>query len=244
MVSTRQIPWRRILIEGAVIVVSILLAFSIDAWWNNRIEQQREHEQLVSMRAEFKASLSGLDTVFNSIQGHAKNVESLIALLKAAGDEPVLVPGPLLGSAITWRTSDVSTSTLDALMASGDLNLLSNLELRANLAGFPAFLLDVTEDEIIAQKFAESEMSVFLAREGLAEIAYANRAGVPGPEGVQGLTAPSEISVLSSPELIGYLTTRRVHFFYSEAGLPTVRSYLQMLIEQIDNELTPRELNH
>ena len=58
MANIRQIPWRRILIDGAVIVVSILLAFSIDAWWNNRIEQQREREQLVSMRAEFQASLS------------------------------------------------------------------------------------------------------------------------------------------------------------------------------------------
>jgi len=243
MANIRQIPWRRILLEGAVIVVSILLAFSIDAWWNNRIEQQREREQLVSMRAEFQASLSGLDGILTSVQGHAENVESFIALLKAAGDKPVLVPGPLLGSAITWRTSDVSTSTLDALMASGDLNLLRNVELRANLAGLPAILLDVTEDEIVAQTFAESEMSVFLAREGLAEIAYANRSGVPGPEGLQTLDAPAEISVLPSAELIGMLTARRVHFWYSENGLPTVRLYLQNLIEQIDSELAPRELN-
>ena len=129
-------------------------------------------------------------------------------------------------------------------MASGDLNLLSNVELRAHLAGLPAVLLDVTEDEIVARSFAEFEMSVFLAREGLAEIAYANRSGVRGPKGLQDLTAPSEISVLPSPELIGFLTARRIHFWYSEVGLPVVRSYLEMLIEQIDNELTPRELNH
>ena len=243
MANNRQIPWRRILLEGAVIVVSILLAFSIDTWWSNRIEQQREREQLVSMLAEFKADLSGLDEVLTSVQGHAKNVESLIALLKAAGDEPVLVPGPLLGSAITWRTSDVSTSTLDALMASGDLNLLRNVELRANLAGLPAFLLDITEDEIIAQNFAEYEMSVFFAHEGLAEIAYANRQRIQGPEGIQSLSVPGEISVLSSPELIGFLTVRRVHFWYSEEGLPEVRSYLQVLLEQIENELMPGELN-
>lgn len=243
MEKNRQILWRRVLLEGAVIVVSILLAFSIDAWWSNRIEQQREREQLVSMLTEFEASLSGLDEVLTSIQGHASDVESLIALLKAAGDEPVMVPGPLLGSAITWRTSDVSTSTLDALMASGDLNLLRNVELRANLAGLPAFLLDVTEDEIIAQNFAETEMSIFLARQGLAEIAYLNRAGVSGAEGMQGLSVPGEISVLPSPELIGFLTARRVHFSYSEIGLPTVRSYLQMLIEQIENELAQRDSN-
>jgi hypothetical protein len=82
-----------------------------------------------------------------------------------------------------------------------------------------------------------------LAREGLAEIAYANREGVPGREDNYGLSAPSEIGVLSSPELIGFLTARRVHFWYSEEGLPQVRSYLEMLIEQIDHELAPRKLN-
>jgi hypothetical protein len=62
------------------------------------------------------------------------------------------------------------------------------------------------------------------------------------PEGIQSLTAPAEISVRSSSELIGMLTARRVHFWYSEAGLPTVRSYLMMLIEQIDAELTASKL--
>lgn len=235
MTGNRQVSWRPVLLEGVVIVASILLAFAIDAWWDNRIDQQREREHLESMRTEFQASLSGLDEVLTSVQGHAKNIETFIELLKTSGDKPVVVPGSLLGSAITWRTSDVSTSTLSALMASGDLNLLRNVELRENLAGLPAFLSDVTEDEIIAQRFAESEMSVFLAREGLAEIAYANRSGVP--EGIQSLDAPDAISVRSSPELIGLLTARRVHFWYSEAGLPDVRSYLEMLIEQIDEEL-------
>lgn len=243
MANTRQEQRKRILVEGVVILVSILLAFSIDAWWDARVEQQREREQLVSMLAEFKADLTGVDSVLAAIQGHAKNVESLIALLKSAGDEPVKVPGPLLGSAITWRTSDISMSTLNALMASGDLNLLRNTELRASLAGFPAFLSDVTEDEIVAQTFAESQFSEFLAREGLAEIAYAYRQGVQDSDGIPGLTAPDEIAVLSSPELIGFLTARRVHFWYSEQGLPDVRSYLTILIEQIEDELEARGLN-
>lgn len=243
MSKTRQAQWKRFLVEGVVILVSILLAFSIDAWWDSRIEQHREREQLVSMLAEFKADLTGLDSVLTSIQGHAQNIDALIALLKAADDETVQVPGPLLGSAITWRTSDVSTSALDALMASGDLNLLRNTELRTNLAGFPAFLSDVREDENVAQIFAESQMSIFLAREGLAEFAYAYREGVQDPGGIPGLIAPEEISVLPSPELVGFLTARRVHFWYSEVGLPDVRSYLQTLIEQIEHELLARGWN-
>jgi len=52
MVS-RQIPWTRILVEGAVIVGSILLAFGIDAWWEGRSEAQAEQDILVSLEADF-----------------------------------------------------------------------------------------------------------------------------------------------------------------------------------------------
>ena len=45
----RQVPWPRIFAEGLAIVVSILLAFGIQAWWEERQE-----------RAVEKALLTGL----------------------------------------------------------------------------------------------------------------------------------------------------------------------------------------
>ncbi len=39
---TCQIQWPRFVIEGVVIVASILLAFGIEAWWENRQERQDE----------------------------------------------------------------------------------------------------------------------------------------------------------------------------------------------------------
>ncbi len=36
---TRQIPWLRVFGEGLVIVVSILLAFGIEAWWAERLKR-------------------------------------------------------------------------------------------------------------------------------------------------------------------------------------------------------------
>ncbi len=41
---TRSIPWPRILAEGVAIVLSILLAFGIQAWWEG--VQEREEEQV------------------------------------------------------------------------------------------------------------------------------------------------------------------------------------------------------
>lgn len=231
MLYARNIPWGRFAAEGMVVGISILAAFWIDAWWSDRQDHLREQEGLSSMRAEFARSLVALDEVLDSVRANAANLDQLITILREAGDQPVMVPGTLLGSAVLWRTSDVSTSTLEALIASGDLNRLSNQALRSDLAGLPAFLLDITEDELLARDYAESSMSEFLVREGLAEIAYAHRGGVNRDD------APTEILVTPSPQFIGILMARRIHFDYSLTGLPTVQDYLRHLIDDIDAEL-------
>ena len=130
MSISETIPWRRLTAEGFVVVVSILLAFGIDAWWDGYKDSERQRSQLAAMREEFSDSLNGLDEVLNSIQQHADGVDELILMLNGAGASEVDVPGPLLGYAIGWRTSDVSTSTLDALIASGGLSFLENDTLR------------------------------------------------------------------------------------------------------------------
>jgi hypothetical protein len=47
---TRSIPWPRILAEGGAIVVSILLAFGIQAWWEGA-QELNERLTLVEKRA-------------------------------------------------------------------------------------------------------------------------------------------------------------------------------------------------
>ncbi len=45
----RDIDWPRLLAEGAAIVVSILLAFGIDAWWDDRQERIEERKILLGL---------------------------------------------------------------------------------------------------------------------------------------------------------------------------------------------------
>ena len=140
-------PWNRLLLEGAVIIISILLAFALEAWWDNHKQQAEEFDQLEALRSELSQSLPPLAEILESINIITGNIDTLTALLENAAGDPVMISGELLGSVVTWRTTDVSTSTLDALMASGNLNLLSNANLRARLAALPATLFDLTEDE-------------------------------------------------------------------------------------------------
>jgi hypothetical protein len=237
MLDSKQLPWRKILTEGMVIVVSILLAFAIDAWWNERIERQQEREHLVSMKEEFRSSIEGLQEVLLSVQTHAQNIEQLIVQLKTVEQGASIVVGEdIMGSVNIWRTTDVSTSTLTALMSSGSLNMLSNSDLRAELAGLPASIFDMTEDEVIAQEFSEKVMSAYLVDMGLAEIIYANRGNHPGLTDILP-TAPAEIEVKHTQKLIDLLSIKRLHLWFSETTIPLIITKLEALISLINQEL-------
>jgi len=38
--ETEKIPWKRLVLEATAIVASILLAFAIDAWWDERQDRK------------------------------------------------------------------------------------------------------------------------------------------------------------------------------------------------------------
>ena len=76
--TTRQIPWPRILAEGAAIVVSILLAFWIQAWWDGVQESAEEGRLLVDLRGEFQENRTLLDAAIQSHERHLTNAQRLL----------------------------------------------------------------------------------------------------------------------------------------------------------------------
>ena len=57
-----NIPWSRVVIEGLVIVVSILLAFGIDAWWDGRQEEASRVHLLSILQSDFTATRQLLES--------------------------------------------------------------------------------------------------------------------------------------------------------------------------------------
>ncbi|MEZ5490899.1 MAG: hypothetical protein R3F50_11345 [Gammaproteobacteria bacterium] len=53
----QEIPWNRFAVEAFVIVSSILLAFSIDAWWDNRSRLNTERDYLTALVTEYDEGL-------------------------------------------------------------------------------------------------------------------------------------------------------------------------------------------
>ena len=59
--ENQNIPWKRIAVEAAAIVGSILWAFAIDAWWDDHQDRQREMEILEGLLVEFELFEDQLD---------------------------------------------------------------------------------------------------------------------------------------------------------------------------------------
>ena len=89
MNNSEAVPLKRVTVEGLVIVVSILLAFAIDAWWEGRVARNAEVEQLIRVAQELEANTERLqrklDTILSSIEG----AEEFISWM---GPKPVDIP--------------------------------------------------------------------------------------------------------------------------------------------------------
>lgn len=60
-ISEDNARWKRILIEGLVIVVSILLAFVIDAWWDRIQREAAEAEWIAAVQLDLRTSLGEIE---------------------------------------------------------------------------------------------------------------------------------------------------------------------------------------
>ena len=70
MTDTPKPPWKRLSLEAAAIVGSILLAFWIDAGWDQREDAARERivlETLLSDMQEFQTAREGRDGYLDAI---------------------------------------------------------------------------------------------------------------------------------------------------------------------------------
>ena len=77
----RKIPWPRILVEGVVIVGSILLAFGIDAWWEGVQDRQEEQSMLVELRSEFEVNREAL---VSTAQDYRETLSAMQTLVSAS----------------------------------------------------------------------------------------------------------------------------------------------------------------
>jgi hypothetical protein len=177
-----KIPVGRFLVEGVVVVVSILLAFGIDAWWAERIERAEAQSALNTLYEELEGNAARLERTlaFQAEVGDA--TESLLAAAGGDTDLPEDSVTALLGVLGFWRTTGFETGALEALLSSSGLSVIDDVQLRRGIANWSRNLADFVELEQQDPLFHREVWLPFL-REN-AELAAINNAvdNYPGQE--------------------------------------------------------------
>lgn len=164
MKRIRNIPWPRVLAEGVVIVVSILLAFGIDAWWDERQDQISEKELLAQIYAE---SVANRDLFAAYKQNHQNVFDAGIRLLDRTGpqvsldNEETNLVNIDLGIFSDWWTVQPSIGVISTTLHSGQLNLIESNDLRSELAAWESILEDLRDNEQIVVRLSDGVLGEY-----------------------------------------------------------------------------------
>ena len=149
MTDTQNIPWKRISVEAAAIVASILLAFAIDAWWDEREKRNEESEILLGLQKEFVLNREMLGQRLATHEGSLLLFRRLLdAIYSGKWNANELNMDQTLLWLLSPNTTDLGGGALDGLVNSGRIELLSSKVLREKLAGWEGVFGEVRDDEI------------------------------------------------------------------------------------------------
>jgi hypothetical protein len=225
--KTRQIPLPRIFAEGAAIVVSILLAFWIDAWWDDRQESENEKVLLAALAEEFREKLETL-TVRRSF--NEEILSSTTALIRASVETDYSLTAAEVDEHLAklwWYNveHEWETAVLDAVIAGGDLTAISNPTLRMNLAKWPVAFRVIRRRVGRDEEYFKNVLMPYLSRAAYLPQVYLIETPMPGD---------AEVDV--SPP--GWVVTQP----FDNSHLLSDQQFVNILVEKVDRHKTILDL--
>ena len=226
MSNKQTIPWTRISVEAAAIVASILLAFSIDAWWDSVQNRAEEREILSLLRAEFEANQKILARTAGI---HRLNLGAMQEIISAS-EKDIPVHGEYLDSLFLQAAGtphyNPATGALAATISSGRIDLVRNIELRNRLAGWNAVVSDLMLDEQTRRDFVIHEVRPTFAEFGIAGVYSATNG------------AEADFSAaLRSRKLLAHLRTEIANVAHLLTHFDDAEAATQVMISDLAEEL-------
>jgi len=230
-----SIPWARLVAESAVIVLSILLAFGIDAWWDEKQDAAEAHEILLSLREEFLAHRSALAEAKETQQAYSLSIDRLLQATRSTDVPPVATMDTLLRHATWSSTWHPGSGARDALIASGRLQLIDNMELRTQLAAWQGVIDELRDNELVVRQIIVTMFNPYLGRRGVIPRVKAVRKEWPAPLMSENEAERAYRDILADPEFEGMLANRYAWLNINEYS--TAIAFVDSVLQLIEAEL-------
>lgn len=147
---TNRIPWSRLLFEGVVVVISILVAFAIDAWWEKRKVEVLEQEYLARLEVAFEENAQLAKVAIERGMNDSLKLEQFIHMTP---EEAEKIPSDQNFSYLRslWRPnlhSELNTSALTAILDRDQLSADSDPELLTAIVEWRAATKKIADQDI------------------------------------------------------------------------------------------------
>jgi hypothetical protein len=135
---SQRVGTRRFVIEGADIVSSILLAFAIQAWWDDREAAELESRLLAAVLDEVRGNQALVDRDLAFHAGMRDNIYAILDLGSAATPDIRLLAADSILAMTTWYAlGGYESGALEALTSGGQLSSVREERVRRLIARLP-----------------------------------------------------------------------------------------------------------
>ena len=239
----RNTNWGRLTPEVVAIVSSILLAFAIDAWWQELQEQRFEDEVIQALTDEYETNRRVLSFIRNMNLKMRRATASLIS----ASHRGVYASDEFsIDEALHWArippTTDLGNSVRDTLMSSGQLELISDEQLRFQLAGWQSVFDELKDDEELNKKVALEVLIPYMTRNGIpfrSPDRAAARQDAPLPGVVDRSLETDQAAreqLFSDPEFLSIMELRYASLFHTTGEFDRVISEVDEILVALNRQ--------
>ncbi len=225
---------RRLLAEGVMVVASILVAFALDAWWEERQLEQEILEDLAIVEAELAENIRLTRVTMGMME---KVVDNANAIVEQMFEEKGVDRIEVTGNQVLWGmlfnpTLDLSLGAIDAWIAAGRLAGISNPELRKRLASVRGKVADVTEEQQIARQIGTRDLTPQLA-ETTDDIRFITQSFTAGSQSRQatGIIEEPEMASLVLPNTPSMRLTFQIRTVWYVSSLVETQDFLTEMEE-------------
>ena len=176
MANTTNIPWKRIAAESFAIVGSILLAFAIDAWWENRQADQQRLNLVAALDRDFQQMAERAQASFDNADTAAQSGNELLRQLsdeKELNYESAMHLIQMIGP---YEVFSPSVGAYESLVGSGGIDLLIDNGLKHELASF----FGSFEDMRVSEQILVSNLTRWWQSREFAHLVGFQRLPIPG----------------------------------------------------------------
>lgn len=177
-----QVSWARVLGEGLIIVVSILLAFWIQAWWEGRQEAEREQHLLNALRDDLVSMQEYRESRDPFADALLEAARSLLDIARSPESDvaPREVDHLLNDLTYTVGSLDQRSHVLDMLFTGGELANISSSELRQVLTDLQFAFIEEKESGDSEADFMKDQFFPYLVSNGSLPQIWGAEDGQPG----------------------------------------------------------------